>query len=137
MMYASTVWTSCNKEVLERVLRMQKRAARIILEAQRTSRTVTLFNNLSWIPFFNEAYIKSCELAFKRINGSQLTDYLSASLRKNSDVHSRNTRNCNLNLLCPLHRNISERGRTFAVRIVKDWNKLPRSPKTRRSLTSF
>ena len=53
MMYASTVWASCNKEVLERVLRMQKRAARIILEAQRTSRTVTLFNNLSWIPFYN------------------------------------------------------------------------------------
>ena len=57
MMYASTVWTSCNKEVLERVLRMQKRAARIILEAQRTSRTVTLFNNLNWITFYNEAYI--------------------------------------------------------------------------------
>ena len=44
MMYASTVWTSCNKEVLERVLRVQKRAARIILEVQRTSRTVTLFS---------------------------------------------------------------------------------------------
>ena len=57
MMYASTVWTSCNREVLERVLRRkQKRAARIILEAQRTSRTVTLFNNLSWISFYNEAY---------------------------------------------------------------------------------
>ena len=72
LVYASTVWTSCNKEVLERVLRMQKRVVRIILEAQRTSRTVTLFNNLSWIPFYNEAYIKRCELAFKRINGSQL-----------------------------------------------------------------
>ena len=72
MMYASTVWTSCNKEVLERVLRMQKRAARLTLEAHRTSRkTVTLFNNLSWIPFYNEAYVKRCELAFKRINGSQ------------------------------------------------------------------
>ena len=35
MMYASTVRTSCNKEVLERVLRMQKRVERIILEAQR------------------------------------------------------------------------------------------------------
>ena len=43
MMYASQVWTLCNKEALERVLRVQKRAARIILEAQRTSRTVTLF----------------------------------------------------------------------------------------------
>ena len=45
-MYARTVWTSRNKEILERVLRVQKRAACIILEAQRTSRTVTLFNNL-------------------------------------------------------------------------------------------
>ena len=134
MMYASTVWTSCNKEVLERVLRMQKRAARIILEAQRTtSRTVTLFNNLSWIPLYNEVYITLCELAFKRINGSELPDYLSASLRKNSDVHSRNTRNCNVNLLCPLHRNISEGGRTFAVRTVKDWNNLPQSLKTKKS----
>ena len=136
MMYASTVWTSCNKEVLERVLRMQKRAARIILEAQRTSRTVTLVYNLSWIPFYNEAYIKRCELAFKRINGSQLPDYLSVPLRKNSDVHSRNTRNCDVNL-CPLHRNISEGGRTFAVRTVKDWNNLPRSLKTRKSMKSF
>ena len=137
MVYASTVWTSCKKEVLERVLRMQKRTARIILEAQRTSRTVTFFNNLSLIPFYNEAYIKRCELAFKRINGSQLHDYLSASLRKNSDVHSRDTRNCDVNLLCPLHKNISEGGRTFAVRTVKDWNNLPRSRKTRRSLKSF
>ena len=110
MMYPSTVWTSYNKEVLERILRMQKRAARIILEAQRTSRTVTLFSDLSWIPFYNEAHIKRCELAFKRINGSQLPDYLSASLRKNSDVHSRNMRNCDVNLLFPLHRNISEGG---------------------------
>ena len=125
MMYASTVWTSCNKEVLERVLRMQKRAARIILEAQRTSRTVTLFNNLNWIPFYNEAYIKRCELAFKRINGSQLPDYLSASEKK---------LRCSLkkheNLLCLLHRNISDGGRTFAVRTVKDWKNLLRSLKS-------
>ena len=140
-MYASTVWTSCNKEVLESVLLIQKRAERIILDAQRTSRTVTLFNSISWIPFYNEAYIKRCEVAFKRINGSQLPDYSSASLRKNSDFHSRNTRNCDVNLLCPLHRTWQEHlragGRTFAVRTVKDWNNLPQSLKTRRSLKSF
>ena len=76
-------------------------------------------------------------LNVKRINGSQLPDCLSVSLRKNSDVHSRNTRNCNADLFCPHHRNISEGGRTFAVRTVKDWNNLPRSLKTRRSLKSF
>ena len=71
MMCANTVWTSCNKEVLERVLQMQKRAGRIILEAQGTSRTEALFNNQSWIPFYDEAYIKRCDLAFKRVNGDQ------------------------------------------------------------------
>ena len=135
-MYASTVWTSCNKEALERVLRMQKRAARIILAAQRTSRTVTLFNKLNWIPFYKEAYINRCALAYKRINRT-LPEYMNTSLRKNSDVHSRSTRNCNLNLLCPSHRNASEGGRTFAVRTIKDWNSLPRSLKIEKSVKSF
>ena len=35
MLYLSPVWSSCNKELLERVLRMQKRAALIILDADR------------------------------------------------------------------------------------------------------
>ena len=100
-------------------LRMQKRAACIILAAQRTSRTVTLFNKLNWIPFYNEAYINRCALAYKRINGT-LPDYMNTSLKKNSDVHSRNTRNCNLNLLCPPHRNTSDGGRTFSLRTIKN-----------------
>ena len=32
---------------------MQKQAASMILELQRSSRTLTLFNNLSWISFYN------------------------------------------------------------------------------------
>ena len=135
-------WASCSRGSFQEfhnskeIHRRITPAARIILEAQRTSRTVTLFNNLRWIPFYNEAYIKRCELAYKRIHGT-LADYLNASLRKNSDAHSRITRNCNLNLLCPLHKNTSEGGRTFAVRTVKDWNNLPRSLKTNTFLKSF
>ena len=68
---------------------------------------------------------------------SYLTIFKSPSLRKNSDVHSRNKRNCKVNLLCPLNRKISERGRAFAVRTVKDWNNLPRSLKTKKSSKSF
>ena len=83
-----------------------KLAARIILSAPRTSqRTVTLFNNkiyLWWLPFYNR-----CALVFRRINGT-LPHYLNTSLRKNSDNNARITRNCNLNLLSPLHKNISE-----------------------------
>ena len=46
-MYASSVWTSSKKMLLERVLRMQKRVVCIILSAPRTSRTVTLLKNYS------------------------------------------------------------------------------------------
>ena len=67
MLYLSPIWSSCNKELLERVLRMQKRAARIILDAERTTRTLTMFNELNWIPFFMEAYISRCSIAFTSI----------------------------------------------------------------------
>lgn len=51
----------------ERVVCMQKRPTRIILEAQRTSRTVAF--DLRWIPFYNEGCIlRRRELAYKRIN---------------------------------------------------------------------
>ena len=47
---------------------MQKRAARIILGAEYITKTVTMFNKLNWIPYYNEAYINRCGMAFKRIN---------------------------------------------------------------------
>ena len=52
MLYLSPIWSSCSKELLEKVLRMQKRAARIILDAEGTTRTLTMFHELNWIPFF-------------------------------------------------------------------------------------
>ena len=39
--------------------------------------------------------------------------------------------------MSPPIKNISEGGRTFAVSTVKDWNNMPRSLKTNKSLKSF
>ena len=58
MPYLSPIWSSCNKELLERVLRMQKRAARVILDAERTTRVLTMFNELTGIPFFYRSIYK-------------------------------------------------------------------------------
>ena len=101
MLYLSPIWSSCNKELLERVLRMQKRAARIILDAERTTRTLTMFNELNWIPFFIEAYISRCSIAFKRIEGTT-PDYINSILKTNSEIHNRSTRFANLNFHCPV-----------------------------------
>ena len=49
---------------------MQNRAVRIILDAERTTRTLTMFNALNWMPFFIEAYISRCSIASKGIEGT-------------------------------------------------------------------
>ena len=41
---------SCNVEHLQSILKLRKRAARIILDAERFTLSVVLFNNLNWLP---------------------------------------------------------------------------------------
>ena len=44
--YMSVIWSSCDKELLNRVLKLQKRAARVILYADRQASSVAQFNKL-------------------------------------------------------------------------------------------
>ena len=50
MTYASVIWSSCDKESL-----IQKRAARLILFADRMAPSVELFYRLSWIPIYEQS----------------------------------------------------------------------------------
>ena len=61
------IWTSCSKENLLKVLRLQKRAARKILDGQRTTPSVDV-----WIPFYAESYVNRSDLTYKRLNGNTL-----------------------------------------------------------------
>ena len=81
-------------------------------------------NDLNWIPYYNEAYINHCGIAFKKINDNTQSNYITEILRTNSDVHTRNTRYCNLNFICPHYNKASDGGRTFSVRTIKNWNNL-------------
>ena len=124
MLYLSPIWSWCGEELLERVLRKQKRVAHIVLDAERTTRTLTrMFNVLNWIPFFIEAYISRCSIAFKRIDGTT-PDYINSILKTNSEIHNRSTRFANLNFHCPVFKINTEGGRTFSVRTIRNWNEL-------------
>jgi len=79
MSYADIIWSSCEKDLLYRVLKLQKRAARIILYADRLAPSVTLFNKLGWIPFYEQSKINKCAIFYKCINGS-LPNYLNKHL---------------------------------------------------------
>ena len=61
---------SCSKENLLKVLRIQKRAAKIILDAEKTAPSVGLFNTFKWVPFYAESYVNRFVLIYKRLNGN-------------------------------------------------------------------
>ena len=63
------VWSSCDKRCLNRVLKLQKRAARIILDADSQASSVKLFNKLKWIPFHEQAKIAKYCIICKRSQG--------------------------------------------------------------------
>ena len=122
MSYANVVWANCDKESAYRVLRLQKRAARVISYADRRTPSVALFNKLGWIPFYEQHKIDKCIIMYKRINGC-LPNYLNEHLINKR--HSRNTRYSSINAVCPKYRRESEGGRYFAVSATRLWNSTP------------
>ena len=49
MLYASTAWMSCSVENMHKDLKLQKRAARVILRADTKANSVQLFRNFDWV----------------------------------------------------------------------------------------
>ena len=76
LQYGSIIWDSCNAEHLQSILKIQKRAARIILDAERLTPSVVLFNNLNWLPFTKQSLIKRCALVYKRVHNYITPSYV-------------------------------------------------------------
>ena len=65
ILYGANTWTSTSKGNINSIFKLQKRAARIILDAEPCSRSVPLFNSLNWIPFYHESYAIRCSLLLR------------------------------------------------------------------------
>ena len=103
----------------ESVFKLQKRAARIILNADKTTSSVILFNTLNWLPFYKESLIKRNLLVYKRVNDYNVPVYICESLIRNCDIHGRSTRHSRLNIVTNKYKRQTEGGRTFAVTTAK------------------
>ena len=58
-LYGRAVWSMTSKTNIRRVFRLQKRAARTLLDVKtKEERTGSLFKKLNWMPFYDE--IKLC-----------------------------------------------------------------------------
>ena len=136
--YVSSIWTSCDKDNLGRVLKFQKRASRVISDAENQASSVQLFNRLQWLPFHEEFKIVKCCIAYKCIKG-EVPLYTEGSLILNSQQHTCNraTGYNNTNFISPRFNRMTEGSRSFAVTTCQLWNSLSLELRNSVSLESF
>ena len=63
--YCSNVWGNLNDEGIQRITKLQKRAARIILDAPFLTPTRKLFENLNWLSFCDRISYNKLVLVYK------------------------------------------------------------------------
>jgi len=137
MLYGSCAWSTASEENVKRVSSLQKRAARVILDGDIGERSEVLFNRwLDWLPLKDELNLQKSSLIFMRINNeTHCPSYITELLPRNSDRHCRNSRK--YNLVCPYYNRESEGGRSFQVRAIKLWNKIPLDVRKKNTIGSF
>ena len=92
---------------LNRILKLQKRAARTIMFADRQAPSVA--------PFYEQCKIDKCAIFYKRIHNN-LPSYLGDCIILNNVRNSRNTRYANFNAICPRYKRETEGGRTLVYK---------------------
>ena len=110
--YCCTVWGNCSKEHLLRLLRIQKRCARLILNANFFDNSVKLFAKLGWLPIDDIICARKLYMLHK-ISLGHCPDYFISYINYLKDTHNHNTRaSTKNNIAMPRFKNISGR-KTF------------------------
>ena len=89
--YCCTIWGNCTVDNLQRVLRLQKRCARLILDTDTYENSVKLFNKLDWLPIDDIIRIRKLCM-FHKINQGHCPAYFNNYIEYISNTRNYNTR---------------------------------------------
>lgn len=133
--YCDVVWSNADVTKLERLYRLQKRGARLILKKKiRDERSEVLFSKLNWVPIAERWKFNKCLMVYKCIN-RLLPEYLRRIFIINSEIHNYNTRAKN-NIHIP-RINSKSGHRSFAFSAAMLYNSLPDSVKNSETSKKF
>jgi hypothetical protein len=111
--FCCTVWGNCSEEGIQRITKLQKRAARIILDAPFFTPTQQLFDSLNWLPFIDRISYHKLILVYKILN-NKAPDYLKNLCIPSSESHSRNLRSDSKNNLSVIRPKTNVMKKSFA-----------------------
>ena len=66
--YCSSTWGNCSNYLLSRLLRLEKPAAKLLLDADYSQPSVSLFPELKWLPTFDLIKLRKRVLLFTILN---------------------------------------------------------------------
>ena len=134
--YCCLVWNSIDQVLVDKLQKLQNRAARIITRAPYLSvRTSQLFQELQWVPLAQSRMQQKAIMMFKIVNGLA-PPYLKEIFTDHLGSQVYNLRCSSDNLKLPKVRTDLYKN-SFAYTGAKLWNSLPESLKKERSLPAF
>ena len=66
--YCNTIWGNCSNELIDKVFKFPKRAARVILDKDLTTPSSELFQQLRWMKFDDRVKYRKCMLMYNSLH---------------------------------------------------------------------
>jgi len=134
--YCCTIWGNCSKELLNKMLKFQKRSARIILDKDYDFPADTLFKELKWMKFNDRVAYRKSVLVYMSIN-NLAPSYLNDKFQLSNTTHNRILRSSNNNELHIPKPRLEFYRKSLSYSGPKIWNSIPLNIREATSLQQF
>ena len=134
--YCNVVWGSCGLKLVDKLQKLQNRAARAQTFLSYDTDASQLFQNLNWKNICTQRDIQKALMVFKSFNGLLAPDYLTSKFIARSNNTSYTFRDCVNKLTIPQpHTNYLRN--IFRYHGAVLWNSLPETLRQAESLRNF
>ena len=130
-----SVWGFCGETLLNKLQKLQNRAARIVTNSSYDASSLTLIGSLGWLTIKQMIEFETATTVYKSLHGLA-AEYIQLMFAKLSENNSGSLRNTDTAL--KIHRIATSYGqRSLSYRGVTVWNKLSTEIKSAPSLATF
>ena len=122
--YCCTVWGNINNSLTDSMIKLQKRAARIILDKDIDASSEDMFAELHWMKFPDRVDYQKAIIMYKILN-NHTPSYLKEYFTFTSEVHHRSLRSTTENLLYIPKPNLEIFRNSLSYSGSRIWNAIP------------
>ena len=133
--YCCPIWSSANSTNVQRLQKLQNRAARTVTDSPYDAHSEPMTKKLGWLTIKKLIDSETVKIVYKALH-NEAPKYLKELFHRLSDILNRELRNSKTDLYIPLLKT-SLRQKSFAYRGVCIWDNLTCETKASRSFSSF